>query len=58
MQEGASVRTRSPFYPNIKTKKTMNTIILVTLIFFSFCFGFFLSAFIAGTKDKDTQEKL
>lgn len=34
----------------------MNTTIWLTLIFF--CFGFFVAAFIGGTKDKDTQEKL
>lgn len=33
----------------------MNTIIWLALIFFSFCFGFFVAAFIGGTKDKDKQ---
>lgn len=36
----------------------MNTIIWLTLIFFSFCFGFFVAGFIGESKDKDTQEKL
>lgn len=31
----------------------MNTLTWLTLVFLAFCFGFFLSAFIAGAKDRE-----